>query len=334
MFVVHTLVLAGMLMFVLAEVHPCKKHLSSCRNCLEDTENGCVLCAHSNLQQCLSATDPLATFCSTFKGEVLDDVSKCDDEQSLSETCASFSTENNLNCTGCLATEGCGWCAISPGAQGTGSCHAASGSMAQTVCSLLSGGSGVFVTESNRAEEVCPASEVPNYCPTYLLNCDGCSADPDCGICVDFSNADSCQGVERCIPRVNADTDCRNNELLFRGTFLPDLDDATCEGAPTTCAELDAALGITPAPTSGDASTTTAAGGPTTTNSSETTSGDDGSQSDEDDGDTVEVDTLSDDESALLPTPKPSSAARLGAASSTTAAIIVAVTCTLQFSLH
>ena len=50
-----------MLMFVLAEVHPCKKHLSSCRNCLEDTENGCVLCAHSNLQQCLSATDPLAT---------------------------------------------------------------------------------------------------------------------------------------------------------------------------------------------------------------------------------------------------------------------------------
>ena len=69
---------------VRAETDACKQHLSSCRACLADTANNCVVCRGGGLQQCIKADDPLATRCSALaaafpgQAELLDTLDQCD----------------------------------------------------------------------------------------------------------------------------------------------------------------------------------------------------------------------------------------------------------------
>jgi hypothetical protein len=181
--------------------------------------------------------------------------------------CASFSTNNRINCSGCVASsELCSWC----GTATTGSCHAASGTGAAALCTFLLNGQ---LLSGAAAAGQCINNTVPNYCPTYQKACE-CKADPDCVPCLGAqqTTANDCSVETRCVAKSEAAARCTANAAYNRSLLVTDALALNCATLPDTCPALDAV--ITAAATTAAAATTTAVGGSGgPSNSSSTTTG-------------------------------------------------------------
>jgi hypothetical protein len=165
--------------------------------------------------------------------------------------CASFSTNNRINCSGCVASsELCSWC----GTATTGSCHAASGPAAALLCTILLSGQ---VLSGATAVGQCINNTVPNYCPTYPTACE-CKADPDCVPCLGAQQtAADCSVESRCVAKSEAAARCTANAAYNRSLLVTDALALNCMTLPDTCPALDAAISAAAAATTTRAATTT-----------------------------------------------------------------------------
>mmetsp|Transcript_13253 Transcript_13253/g.22802 ORF Transcript_13253/g.22802 Transcript_13253/m.22802 type:complete len:322 (+) Transcript_13253:42-1007(+) len=255
------------LIFTQSTANICNQKLSSCDECLRDPNDGCVMCTSGGLAQCLHESDSLAILCKSA-GTVITNSTACPTDPKTLE-CAAFSTNNTIDCAGCLAA-GCGWCKVG---SNTGSCHNGA-SDAGSICGVLYTNAKYLEGNSSTTLAECPAPDEPiNYCPLYLSDCDACTGDASCGLCIEYQNNVTCTLKSTCMASVDKDALCLNNDELFMAQWLPDtsiqcsqLRDsgirrplAQCRGLTTSstaagATSTTAAGGATPAPGNGDGS--------------------------------------------------------------------------------